>query len=73
VLMREGENVPVSGVGTSTAYEVYTDEMIRRFRAGESGIADITDMTRTLRVLNAAQESACIGRAVQLDAEEEEP
>ncbi len=66
IFTREGENIPVEGVGAEGIYELYTREVIRRFQAKEPAIADICDMLKTLRVMNAAQESARSGRSVTL-------
>jgi len=72
ILMREGEDIPIEGVGAADIYDFYTREVIRRFQAGEPAIADISDMASTLRVLNAAQESARTGKAVTLGPAQDE-
>ena len=45
----------------------YARDVERRLRTGEPPVAKLSDMARTLRILNAAEESALSGRAVQIN------
>jgi predicted dehydrogenase len=67
-----GEELALAGIGADDAYAHYTEDTLRRFAAGEPPIADIADMAAILRIINAAQESANIGRPVKLGQKEDE-
>ena len=61
ILRRDGEALDYCGVDVDTVYEVYTQDVLRRYAEGLPGRVDLTAMTATLRLLNAAQESITQG------------
>ena len=66
ILRRDGEEIDFSGVDSDTVYAVYTRDVLRRCAEGLPGRVDLTAMTATLRLLNAAQASAAQGKPVTL-------
>ncbi|MCC7354788.1 MAG: Gfo/Idh/MocA family oxidoreductase [Anaerolineae bacterium] len=65
---RDGRSEEVSaGDSGGDFWLAYVRDVERRLRAGEPPIATLDDMARTLRVLNAAEESARSGRPVRLE------
>lgn len=72
ILMRDGGQVPFSGLGGDEIYFAYTRDVLDCFAAGRPPRATIHDMVPTLRVMNAALESAQTGQPVRLDSRDEE-
>jgi predicted dehydrogenase len=66
------EEVSVNDSG-SDFWLAYVRDVERRLRGGELPVATLDDMARTLRVLNAAEESARSGRPIYLDWDGENP
>ncbi len=72
VLMRDGRQMPFSGLSGDEVYFAYTGDVLDCFAAGRVPRATIHDMVATLRVMNAARQSAQSGQPVQLDKRDEE-
>ncbi len=66
VLVRDGAEIPFAGPDSSTVYQVYVRDTLRRFESGEPARATIRDMARVLHVMNAARQSAETGEPVAL-------
>lgn len=65
----DGENEEIIGPEFNDVYPYQTEDVVRCFEAGEEPVADINDMVETLRVMEAARESARTGQVVRLDEE----
>lgn len=63
---RNGQSEQVKGNAFEDVYPAYTKDTLERFKAGQAPVATPRDMVRTLRVMNAAKESAASGRPVSL-------
>ena len=68
VLFCDGERLPVAGADGDEVYFRYTGDLLNCLETGEPPRATIGDMVPTLRVINAAHESARSGKPVRLDA-----
>jgi predicted dehydrogenase len=66
VVWRDGRSEQVTGNDFSNVYFAYTKDCLERFKAGQPPVAGIDDMVKTLRVMNAARESAMSGETVKL-------
>lgn len=66
VNFRSGGAEQVTGNAFEDVYPAYTKDTLERFKAGQPPVATPRDMVRTLRVMNAAQQSAATGRPVSL-------
>jgi predicted dehydrogenase len=66
VQWRDGREERVAGNTADDVYFAYTQDTLARFAAGEAPVAGIADMVKTLRVMNAARESARTGRPVRI-------
>jgi len=64
VQWRDGRSEQVTGNGAADVYFAYTQDTLERFQAGQPPLAGIGDMVKTLRVMNAAKESAQTGKPV---------
>lgn len=71
VQWRDGRTEHVQGNDFDDVYPAYTRDTLERFQAGQPPLAGIHDMVKTLRVLNAARQSAQTGRPVCLGKDEE--
>lgn len=67
ILLRNGNTIHVGGQSPVGIYDYYVGELLRRFQAGETPIATISDMVPVLRVMNAAAQSAREGVTVTID------
>ncbi len=67
ILMRDGRQAPFSGLDGDEIYFKYTSDVLDCFAVGRPPRATIHDMVATLRVMNAALESARTGKSVKLD------
>lgn len=72
ILMRNGREVPFSGLDGDQIYFKYTSDVLDCYAAGRPPRATIHDMVATLRVMNTALQSAQTGRPVRLDGCDEE-
>lgn len=72
VQWRDGRREQVQGNDFGDVYFAYTKDTLERFAAGQAPLAGIDDMVRTLRVMNAARQSAEAGRAVRIGVGAEE-
>lgn len=72
VLWRDGRSEQVVGNDFDDVYPAYTKDTLERFAAGQPPVATIRDMANTLRVMNAAKQSAEAGHAVRIGAGDEE-
>lgn len=66
---RAGGSEQVTGNAFEDVYPAYTKDTLARFAAGQPPVATIRDMVRTLRVMNAAKQSAETGRTVRVVGE----
>lgn len=66
VTWRDGRSEHVTGTNADGVYFAYTQDTLERFRTGQPPVAGISDMVRTLRVMNAAKQSAQTGQPVTL-------
>ena len=66
VQWRDGRREAVAGDGADDVYFAYAQDTLARFAAGQPPLAGIGDMVKTLRVMNAAKESAETGQTVAL-------
>ncbi|MCE5239639.1 Gfo/Idh/MocA family oxidoreductase [bacterium] len=66
VYWRDGRSERVVGNTADDVYFSYTKDTLERFRAGQPPVAGMDDMVKTLRVLNAARESAQTGQPVRI-------
>ena len=57
------ENEAIDGTEFNDVYPYQTQDVIARFAAGQAPVADLDDMVATLRVMEAAKESARAGGA----------
>lgn len=67
VQWRDGRREQVVGNDFNEVYDAYTRDVLERFEAGQAPLAGIDDMVRTLRVMNAAKQSATTGKAVRVE------
>lgn len=72
VQWRDGRQEQVVGNEFNDVYMAYTKDTLERFAAGQPPLATISDMVKTLRVMNAAKQSAQAGRAVRIGVGDEE-
>lgn len=66
VQWRDGRREQVVGNDFGEVYDAYTKDVLERFSAGQKPLAGIEDMVKTLRVMNAAKQSAATGKAVRV-------
>ena len=62
----DGNDEEIDGAKFDDVYPLQTKDVLERFERGEKPLADINDMVATLRIMEAAKESAQMGRAVTL-------
>jgi predicted dehydrogenase len=67
VLWRDGRREQVTGNTAEDVYFAYTKDTLERFQSGRPPVAGIDDMVKTLRVMNAAKQSALTGETVRLN------
>jgi predicted dehydrogenase len=67
IVMREGEPIPYGGLTADDSYVVYTRDVVARCAAGQPARVDLTEMVRTLRVMDAAREAMETGQTVRLE------
>lgn len=67
IVRREGEDIPYGGMSADESYAVYTYDVVARCAAGQPARVDLTEMVRTLRVMDAAREAMETGQAVRLE------
>ena len=67
VLFRDGTQLAFAGLNGDQAYFQYTADLLECIETGRAPRATIQDMVTTLRVMNAAAESARTGKPVVLD------
>ena len=72
VQWRDGRMEKVCGPGFDDVYFDYTKETLEAFAAGTPPRATIRDMVHTLRVMNAARESAMTKTTVKIDGDEDD-
>ncbi|MFO7948432.1 MAG: Gfo/Idh/MocA family oxidoreductase [Armatimonadota bacterium] len=63
----EGDNEEIDGAEFNDVYPYQTRDIVECFDEGREPVADINDMVETLRVMEAAKESARTGQVVRLD------
>lgn len=66
IVRREGEALPYGGLTADESYAVYTRDVVARCAAGQSARVDLTEMVKTLRVMDAAREAMLGGGTVKL-------
>lgn len=66
VYWRDGRSEDVRGNDFDDVYFAYTKDTLERFESGRPPVAGIDDMVKTLRVMNAAKQSAETGETVRL-------
>jgi predicted dehydrogenase len=66
VQWRDGRREQITGHDADDVYFAYTKDALERFQAGQPPLAGIDDMVKTLRVMNAAKESATTDQTVSL-------
>lgn len=62
----DGNHEDISGPEFNDVYPVQTRDVLERFEKGQAPLADINDMVKTLRVMEAAKKSAQTGKPVEL-------
>ena len=72
VLMRDGREIAFSGLDGDAIYFKYTRDILECLSSGYPPKATIQDMVATLRVMNAALQSAQTGQPVRMDSEDED-
>lgn len=72
VQWRDGRSEQVVGNDFEDVYDAYTRDLLERFESGRQPVAGIDDMVKTLRVMNAAKQSAATGKVVRLEGAAEQ-